>query len=393
MRLNKRNPIHYLVFFQLLINLIFVKLFYIFFIKTESENLSITFLGQKLQGNTEVLFQKLENYNLYYATLSRKEYKYLLKKYENVSNKTILYYPNLKHFIQAFKSSVLITSHGIFFNKFLKNIFHYKSVYAGNAISGLIIQDRDLKNLYIHDSVWLFSNYELEMYKKEFKYEKNNLEITGYPRIKHLIDNQYKKTQLVKNGNFKNNIVLIAPTDDRNSKLYKSSEFFIFNDNLLTNLDNLGNKYDISFIIKPHNKTIVSKEAKQTISDKSSLVLSENIECDTDYDLLIMSDLLITDWSTIYVDYLCLDRPIIFLDTPNPNKFPNSSVIELLTSNRPKNYELLNNEIEAKLFKEIEDSSVIELKNKFYENTDHSDSLNVINNILKNINNKNLNEN
>ena len=59
MRLNKRNPIHYLVFFQLLINLIFVKLFYIFFIKTESENLSITFLGQKLQGNTEVLFRKL----------------------------------------------------------------------------------------------------------------------------------------------------------------------------------------------------------------------------------------------------------------------------------------------------------------------------------------------
>ena len=53
----------------------------------------------------------------------------------------------------------------------------------------------------------------------------------------------------------------------------------------------------------------------------------------------------------------------------------------------------MNNEIEAKLFKEIEDSSVIELKNKFYENTDHRDSLNVINNILKNINNKNLNEN
>ena len=65
----------------------------------------------------------------------------------------------------------------------------------------------------------------------------------------------------------------------------------------------------------------------------------EDIEYETDYDLLIMSDMLITDWSTIYVDYLCLDKPIIFLDNPNPNKFANSSVIETLNNKRSKNYD------------------------------------------------------
>jgi len=116
-------------------------------------------------------------------------------------------------------------------------------------------------------------------------------------------------------------------------------------------------------------------------------VLSENIEFETDYDLLIMSDMLITDWSTIYVDYLCLDKPIIFLDTPNPNEFPNSSVIETLNNKRSKNYELLNNEIEQKLFNQYDDSLLNELKDKFYGDVNHSKSINKIYYILKNINN------
>lgn len=387
MRLDKKNPQHFLIFLQILINTIVLRIFYIFFKKPESENISITFFGQKLQGNIEILFQQLENYNLQYATLSRQEYKMLLTKYQNDNNKKILFYPNLTHFFKAFNSSILITSHGIFFNKYLKNFLNYKSIFVGNSISGLIFSNKNIQSLYVHDKVLLFSNYELDMYKNEFKYKKNNIEVTGYPRIKHLIDNKYNISRLANKSNFKKNIVLIAPTDDRNNRIYKSSQFFVFNEKFLNNLEIFGNKKEISFIFKPHNKTIVSSEIKQLISTKSSLVLSENIEYETDYDLLLMSDMLITDWSTIYVDYLCLDKPIIFLDTPNPNKFANSSVIETLNINRSKNYELLNNEIEHKLFKQYDDILLNELKDKFYGDVNHSESINKINHILKNINN------
>ena len=65
-----------------------------------------------------------------------------------------------------------MTSHGIFFNRFLKNVLNYKSIYVGNALSGLIIQNKNMKSLYVHDNVFLFSNYELDMYKNEFKYKK-----------------------------------------------------------------------------------------------------------------------------------------------------------------------------------------------------------------------------
>ncbi len=36
------------------------------------------------------------------------------------------------------------------------------------------------------------------------------------------------------------------------------------------------------------------------------------------YELLAMSDVLVTDWSSIATDYLVLGRPIIFLDVPPP---------------------------------------------------------------------------
>ena len=45
------------------------------------------------------------------------------------------------------------------------------------------------------------------------------------------------------------------------------------------------------------------------------------VEPDTE-KVLYVSDLLITDWSSIYTDYLVLDRPIVFLDTPHPKVAP-----------------------------------------------------------------------
>ena len=36
------------------------------------------------------------------------------------------------------------------------------------------------------------------------------------------------------------------------------------------------------------------------------------------YDLLAVSDVLVTDWSSIATDYLVLGRPILFLDVPPP---------------------------------------------------------------------------
>ena len=37
-------------------------------------------------------------------------------------------------------------------------------------------------------------------------------------------------------------------------------------------------------------------------------------------DFLKISNILITDWSSIALDYIVLDRPVFFLDVPNPFK-------------------------------------------------------------------------
>ena len=55
------------------------------------------------------------------------------------------------------------------------------------------------------------------------------------------------------------------------------------------------------------------------IIGNSNIYFSNDLQLKYDYDSLIMSDLLITDFSTIYVDYLLLEKPIYFLDNPDPD--------------------------------------------------------------------------
>ena len=67
-----------------------------------------------------------------------------------------------------------------------------------------------------------------------------------------------------------------------------------------------------------------------------------------------MSDLLITDFSTIYVDYLLLEKPIYFLDNPDPD--PER---ELSSIFKNKNLPRINNKEEFKnLFFEVESGMI-----------------------------------
>ena len=50
-----------------------------------------------------------------------------------------------------------------------------------------------------------------------------------------------------------------------------------------------------------------------------NIFFSDSLQIDYDYDLLILSDILLTDLSTIYVDYLLLEKPIFIIDNPDPD--------------------------------------------------------------------------
>jgi len=74
----------------------------------------------------------------------------------------------------------------------------------------------------------------------------------------------------------------------------------------LEDLSAFGERNNIIFILKMHYKAKTTKRISEL-----SHVWEYNRQCDT-YPMMGLADLLITDYSSIYMDYVLLDRPIIF---------------------------------------------------------------------------------
>lgn len=131
--------------------------------------------------------------------------------------------------------------------------------------------------------------------KSAFRISDKNIVIAEYPRVSYL-----KQCQPLTEYENYNKIFLYAPTwrdDDRD--FLKQAQFDF------ERLDSLMQQKNALFLIKLHSATKIN----------INLSLYENLKLlPNDIDpiaLMKTADCLITDYSSIYLDYLVLDRPII----------------------------------------------------------------------------------
>ena len=108
--------------------------------------------------------------------------------------------------------------------------------------------------------------------------------------------------QMIDNARSNNlRIILYAPT-------FRSNLSSPFSDNILSlqALNNFAEDHKILLVMKLHPLM-----AKQFHTDNLSHIVHYAPECDI-YPALSLIDCLVTDYSSVYFDYLLLDRPIIF---------------------------------------------------------------------------------
>lgn len=150
---------------------------------------------------------------------------------------------------------------------------------------------------------------------------------TGYPRTDSLVKSNLNKKEILKKFNINdfNKIAILAPTWEK----YKNEvrHLYPFEDNQIKFLDNLNSicvKNKIYFLIRPHKLWDNVDEEKQIRAYIENNKLNNlrylpfdkysNVE-----ELLFISDILITDWSSIYSDFsLGNNKLTIFLDVPVP---------------------------------------------------------------------------
>jgi len=161
------------------------------------------------------------------------------------------------------------------------------------------------------------SKFYQDVISRVFNLENKKVIITGQPRCDFLFSTEDTlKVFNIQKENYKK-IVLWAPTYryDKDNKIKDG----IFKNTLpvIKDLESLNiylNKIDSFLIIKLHPMDILNNFEFKELSNikviKDRDIIKKSLQF---YELLANIDILITDFSSIYIDFLLLDRPIIFL--------------------------------------------------------------------------------
>lgn len=155
------------------------------------------------------------------------------------------------------------------------------------------------------------NSYSAQIFKRAFDFKNELLEI-GYPRNDYLVQqkNNYETINHLKQQFFNQNIekigktILYAPTwrDDYfiSEGIYKFT--LPFN---LQQIFSILNETD-KLIIRPH---YLVKDAIDITGYEDKVIIAS--ECDIN-ELYLISDLLITDYSSVMFDYAILEKPMLF---------------------------------------------------------------------------------
>jgi CDP-glycerol glycerophosphotransferase len=147
---------------------------------------------------------------------------------------------------------------------------------------------------------------------QSFLLPKEKIKVLGQPRNNYLnkIISKNEITKFYDNINEDSKFILYAPTW-RKSKYGGSFDsevkYFPFDDFDIKELENYLEKEKITIFLRPHPLEKISIEESKYIK------IFDNKKTENINDFLNIFDLLIADYSGIYIDYLLLDKPILLL--------------------------------------------------------------------------------
>ena len=273
--------------------------------------------------NTKYMFEYLLEHTNY-------EIKYVIND-DNKREKLNSKYPNKFISIKTKKGRTYLKNADVWLldaGMPTKNPFYMRNKIIINYWHGVPIKKigingyKGLNWLRMYLQLKLFSNFitayittsvnMIDIMAQSFILPKEKVQVLGQPRNNYLKDEVSKK-EMVKfydDIDTESRYVLYAPTW-RKSKYGGSFDsevkYFPFNDFDMQKLEVYLQANNITIFLRPHPlENINIKQSKYIkIFDNSK---TENIN-----DYLNVFDLLIADYSGIYVDFLLLDKPILFL--------------------------------------------------------------------------------
>jgi len=275
---------------------------------------------QSFVGNPKFFFLYLCKYkkkscNAYWISINKKTFSLLQKK-----NMPVVYLWSWKGFVTILRSNFLIFSHGInsvTYSRFLPGKFNKINTWHGSAgikkwqfpnytsKSRIVRLYNKLLTTFEKNSCLLFLTCSQKWKSKKESYlPKAKFRILGYPRN----DIFFKKIEPFENYcekfnlNLFERVILYCPTF---RDVYVSKK--PFSENFLSLLNSYLKTKNYLFLIKRHPY----KKAEMDYPEYSNIMdISKKI--DDVQELLIHTDILITDYSSVCADFCLTGKPIIF---------------------------------------------------------------------------------
>lgn len=270
--------------------------------------------GHQLSGNLQALYREWQRsgqhqLTFYFLSLDP-AYSARLKR----AGVQVLQCNLLRDMLKLSQASAIITDHGLHLMTPLLRFTDilFIDVWHGIPFKGFVPDDFKLQHRY--DEIWVSSPMLKHLYETRFGFRPDQVKALGYARTDKLFqatgtDSDFRKAATIPADR---KIVLYAPTwqhDDQGRELFPFGES---EHSFIGRLSRQCQACDATLVVRGHLNARIEPVAFDNV-----LYCSQKDFADTE-ELLLATDVLICDWSSIAFDFLALNRPTLFLDVPPP---------------------------------------------------------------------------
>ncbi|AUN93894.1 CDP-glycerol glycerophosphotransferase family protein [Pseudazoarcus pumilus] len=312
MKIDRRNPKHWLYLFAFAVNVLLALVLRPFM---RGQGKHVVLYGHKLNGNLLAIHKELCKRShvaadAVYLSLDP-DYARALRS-EGVN---VVCAVDPRAAIVLARTAVIITDHGLHVMEPLLWLTRIRFVDVWHGIPFKGFDAADFRVQHHYDEVWVASPLMAEYYTQKYGFDPSRVVVTGYARTDRLVkrDEDVSGIRKCLGIPLEGPVILFAPTwvqDDRGRSLYP---FGLSETEFLRTLSHIAELHGATVLMRAH---LNSGEQGAGVWPRIVFVPQSRFP-DTEA-VLLASDVLICDWSSIAFDFLVLDRPALFLDVAAP---------------------------------------------------------------------------
>ncbi|MDH5589195.1 MAG: CDP-glycerol glycerophosphotransferase family protein [Gemmatimonadota bacterium] len=168
------------------------------------------------------------------------------------------------------------------------------------------------RDVLIYDNLFVIGPYMMRslMEEKLFRPGSDRLVSTGFAKLDRLVDGSLKREDVLRRAGISGErpVILYAPTGQKGNSLESTGP------EVIRRLRDTG-EYDILLKLHDHPRNRAEPGRDELVS-----LLDDHTRMVDDFDIvpyLFLADLVISDASSVTMEYSLMDRPVVFLDVPS----------------------------------------------------------------------------